>query len=217
MLITDHPLKYGYTLADINELTSAAVHNERFYTYRDHSERMDIAWSAIVEYLYASVEPPTRHDLLREGMDAIGSFFKSEMRHRGIPQDRSRHDFGVNFERYWETFSRPTPSPEERIVERIALAQVWESLTHTARTTFTALAAWEDYGLAAKAVDKTPSQFNSQVCYSRRIFLRLWHDGETPSHPWGHDRRRTKKEVTPRSTAKIIRERRRRAQKKVQE
>jgi hypothetical protein len=217
MLITGYPLKHGYTLADINELTSVAVHNERFHTYRDHAERMDIAWSAIVEYLYASVEPPTRRDLLREGMDAISSFFRSEMRHRGIPQDRSRYDFGVNFERYWETFSRPTPSPEERIVERIALAQVWESLTHTARATFTALAAWGDYELAAKSVDKIPRDFYYQVSYSRRMFLRLWHDGETPSRPWGHDRRRTNKEVTPRSTAKIIRQRRRKARKKVQE
>lgn len=213
ILTRDHALKYGYTLAVIQELTSAAVHNERFNTYRDHAERMDIAWSGIVEYLYASEEPPTRRELMLAGMDAINSFFKTEQRHHGIPQDR-RSDFGVNYEKYWETFSRPTPSPEERVVERIALVQVWEALTPTAKAAFTALAAWEDYELAAKAVNRTPRQFYSQVSYSRRLFLELWHDGELPSQPWGHDRRRTKKEVNPRYTAKIIRQRRRRAEKR---
>jgi hypothetical protein len=211
-LTSDQPLKYGYTLSIIDELTSAAVHNERFYQSRDHTERMELAWSAIVEHLYASEEPPTRHELLFAGMSGIGRHFKEEQRHHGIPQDRSRYDFGVNFERYWETFGRPTPSPENRIVERVALEQIWSALTPTARSTFTALAAWDDYELAAKSVDRTRGQFYSQVSYSRRVFLELWHDGETPSRPWGHDVRRTKRAVTPRSTAKIIRNRQRKTQ-----
>jgi hypothetical protein len=211
-LTNDQPLKYGYTLAIVDELTTAAVHNERFYQSRDHAERMEIAWSAIVEHLYASEGPPTRHELLHAGMSAIGKHFKAEHRHRGIPQDRSRYDFGVNFERYWETFARPTPGPEGRIVEHIALEQIWSVLPPMARSTFTALAAWEDYELAAKSVGKTREQFYSQVSYSRRLFLRLWHEGEIPSRPWGHDRRRTGKAATARSTAQIIRIRHRRAQ-----
>jgi hypothetical protein len=211
-LTSDQPLKYGYTLAIIDELTTAAVHSERFYQSRDHADRIEIAWSAIVEHLYASVEPPTRRELLHAGMSAISRHFKAEDRHRGIPQDRSRYDFGVNFERYWETFGCPTPSPENQIVEHIALEQIWSALTPTVRSTFTALAAWDDYELAAKSVDRTRDQFNSQISYARRLFLRLWHDGETPSRPWGHDRRRTKKAVTPRSTAKIIRNRHRQTQ-----
>jgi hypothetical protein len=170
---------------------------------------MDTAWSAIVEYLYASEERPARRDLLREGMDAIGSYFRSENHHHGIPQDRNRHDFGVNFERYWRTFSGPTHGPEERIIEHIALVQVWEALTPAAKAIFTALAAWEDYELAAEATGGTPREFYSRVSYSRKMFLKLWHDGETPSRPWGHDRRRTKKDASPRHTARIIRQRRR--------
>lgn len=37
--------------------------------------------------------------------------------------------------------------------------------------------------------------------------LATWHDGQTPSRPWGHDRRRHATGVTGRSTAKIIRQR----------
>ncbi|HUY48353.1 MAG TPA: hypothetical protein VMV92_21930, partial [Streptosporangiaceae bacterium] len=63
------------------------------------------------------------------------------------------------------------------------------------------------YHQAAESLSKTPGQFYSQIAYARTKFLASWHDGETPSRPWGHDRRRHATRATGRSTAKIIRQR----------
>jgi len=59
-------------------------------------------------------------------------------------------------------------------------------------------------------VGKTRDQYNSQLSYARRVFLALWHEHETPSRPWGHDRR-SRTHITPRDTARIMRQRRRTA------
>lgn len=208
-LTNDVPLRHGYTLAAINELTLVAVRCELFYRSRNYAERTDLAWSAIVEHLYASEQPPSRRDLIHTGMTAISNWFVSEARTHGVnPSQRGRTtEPGVNFERYWHVFARPTPSPEERIVERLALAQVWHALSPHVRGVFGALAVHGDYHQAAGALSKTPGQFYSQIAYARTLFLALWHDGETPSRPWGHDRRRHRTRVTGRSTAKIIRQR----------
>jgi len=50
----DTPLRHGYTLNSIHELTRTAVRCKQFYRARDRHERIDIAWSAIAEHLYAS-------------------------------------------------------------------------------------------------------------------------------------------------------------------
>jgi hypothetical protein len=209
-LTNDVPLRHGYTLAAVNELTLVAVRCELFYRSRSYAERIDLAWSAIVEHLYASEQPPSRRDLIHTGMTAISNWFVSEARTHGVnPSQRGRTtEPGVNFERYWHVFAHPTPGPEERIVERLALTQVWHTLPSRVRGVFGALAVHDDYHHAAESLSKTPEQFYSQIAYARTKFLALWHDGETPSRPWGRDRRRHSSRVTGRSTAKIIRQRR---------
>ena len=117
---------------------------------------------------------------------------------------------GTNFQKYWHLSTRPADGPEERIVERIALTQIWAALSPRLRDAFTALAVHDDYGRAAAAVGKTRDQYNSQLSYARRVFLALWHEHETPSRPWGHDRR-SRTHLTPRDTARIMRQRRRTA------
>jgi len=59
-------------------------------------------------------------------------------------------------------------------------------------------------------VGKTRDQYNSQISYARRVFLALWHEHETPSRPQGHDRC-SRTHLTPRDTARIMRQRRRTA------
>ena len=208
----DIPLRHGYTLASIHELTLIAVHCELFYRARDCHERVDIAWSAIAEHLYASEQPPSRSDLIHAGMSAIASLFVSEARSHGINvSQRGRTAVpGTNFQKYWHLSARPTDGPEERIVECIALTQIWAALSPRLRDAFTPLAVHNDYGRAAAAVGKTRDQYNSQLSYARRVFLALWHEHETPSRPWGHDRR-SRTHITPRDTARIMRQRRRTA------
>lgn len=172
----DIPLRHGYTLASIHELTLIAVHCELFYRARDYHERVDIAWSAIAEHLYASEQPPSRSDLIHAGMSAIASLFVSEARSHGInTSQRGRTAVpGTNFQKYWHLSTRPTDGPEERIIERIALTQIWVALSPRLRDAFTALAVHDDYGRAAAAVGKTRDQYNSQLSYARRVFLALW-------------------------------------------
>ncbi len=135
----DIPLRHGYTLASIHELTLIAVHCELFYRARDCHERVDIAWSAIAEHLYASEQPPSRSDLIHAGMSAIASLFVSEARSHGINvSQRGRTAVpGTNFQKYWHLSTRPTDGPEERIVERIALTQIWAALSPRLRDAFT--------------------------------------------------------------------------------
>jgi len=208
----DIPLRHGYTLASIRELTLIAVHCELFYRARDYHERVDIAWPAIAEHLYASEQQPSRSDLIHAGMSAIASLFVSEARSHGINvSQRGRTAVpGTNFQKYWHLSTRPANGLEERIVERVALTQIWATLSPRFRDAFTALAVHDDYGRAAAAVGKTAAQYNSQLSYARRVFLALWHEHETPSRPWGHDRRR-RTPLTPRDTARIMRQRRRAA------
>jgi len=160
-LTDDVPLRRGYTLAAIHELALVAVRCEPFYRSRNYTERIDLAWSAIVEHLYASEKPPSRRDLIHTGMTAISNWFVSEARTHGVnPSQRGRTtEPGVNFERYWHVFARPTPSPEERIVEHLALAQVWHTLSPRVRGVFGALAVHGEYHQAAGSLSKTLSSF----------------------------------------------------------
>ena len=121
----DIPLRHGYTLASIHELTLIAVHCELFYRARDYHERVDIAWSAIAEHLYASEQQPSRSDLIHAGMSAIASLFVSGARSHGINvSQRGRTAVpGTNFQKYWHLSTRPANGPEERIVERVALTR----------------------------------------------------------------------------------------------
>jgi hypothetical protein len=50
----------------------------------------------------------------------------------------------------------------------------------------------EDYGKAAAALVKSRHTFATQIGQARRAFRELWYEGETPSRPWGADRRATK-------------------------
>lgn len=207
----DVPLRHGYTMTRIYELALIAVRCERWYRHRDFHERSDIAWSAIAEHLYAADQVPSRSDLIRAGMLAIGAHYDKNWAQYGIyPKDRYA-ETGVNFERYWAIAGRPTPSPEERVVERAALQQIWHELTCGQREALTALAVYDDYGRAAEALGKRRATFNAQVSVARQAFLALWHEGERPSRPWGHDRRRDGS-IRQHNVTTVIKRRRKRQQ-----
>ena len=88
------------------------------------------------------------------------------------------------------TASRPTPSPEERVTDRVALAQIWPQLRPVHREVLAALAAHDDYGKAAAALGKSRKTFTTQVSQARRAFLDY---GTRARHPpgLGIDRRPT--------------------------
>lgn len=184
-----HTLRHGYNLADLDRLTRAAL-KRGWGTGYDNQTRYEVAWSAIVERLYVAPEsdPPAPSDLIFAGQDGISRFVTDEMRHNGrAPGDgltRQRPRFAA----FWER--RPTSGdPAARVVDRVALWQIWDQLTYTQRLVLSALAAHGDYQTAADALGKTYSTFQSHVHLARKQFFRLWHEHEEPSGVWGADRR----------------------------
>lgn len=73
------------------------------------------------------------------------------------------------------------------MIDRVALAQIWPRLRPEHRQVLTALTAYDDYGLAAEALGISRAWFTNRISAARREFLRLWHEGESPSRQWAHD------------------------------
>jgi Helix-turn-helix domain len=187
----DAELRHGYTIAEVSRLSMRAVRRERWHQAADFDDRLEVAWHAIIEHIYTAAEPPAERDVMYAGWRAIGELVSSDYQFRGHNRQDRYAGTIAGFERYWWTTARATPGPEERVTERVALGQIWPLLRPLHREVLTALAAHEDYGLAAAALGKSRKTFTTQVGEARRAFLELWHQGEAPSRPWGYDRRRT--------------------------
>jgi hypothetical protein len=85
--------------------------------------------------------------------------------------------------------SLPASGPEERATEYLALAQIWARLRPKDRELLAAMAEHEDYAKAAAALGKPRHTYATEIGRARKAFREQWHQGETPSRPWGADRR----------------------------
>jgi helix-turn-helix protein len=204
-------LRHGYTLAHLNELAVRAVRVQRFNRQVDFTVRVEIAWSAIAESLYAADEPPAPDDLIRAAWAAIGDDTDRTYRAHGWNTHDRYAGITSRFQQYWAGVGI-TRSPEEPIVERITLSQIWPRLSPSHRQLLLAMAVYEDYGRAAEALQKSRKSFTTQLSQARRAFLALWHDGEQPSRPWGYDRRASADSTDRHSRTYVIRVRQRRRQ-----
>jgi hypothetical protein len=208
----EEELRHGYTLANLNDLAVQAVRLGRFNRQVDFTVRVEIAWSAMAETLYAADEPPAAADLVRAAWAAISDDTDRTLRTHGW----STHDryAGVTnrFQQYWVGLGHQSRSPEEPIVERVALAQIWPRLRPSHRELLLAMAVHEDQGRAAQALGKSRQSFTTQLGEARRAFLLLWHHGEQPSRPWGMDRRKTAGSTDRHAATYVIRQRERRRQ-----
>jgi DNA-binding CsgD family transcriptional regulator len=186
---TSAELRHGYLLEDLQQIARTAAHTA-WAKSSDFDDRFEAAWSGVVDHLYSAREAPSRHDLMRAGWDAVGRYVAGELHHHGRPRDGSFHATGTRFQAFWWSQSEPTPSPEGRVVERTALAQILPRLTPRQREALFALAAHDDYALAAQALGMSYRSFYTQIWNARRRFLELWHEGEEPSHLWVADHRK---------------------------
>jgi hypothetical protein len=185
-------LRHGYTLARLDQLTRLAV-GRCGPMASDYCDRRDIAWSALAEALYSATTPPTHHDLIRAGQRAVWDSVTANLRHDGYAghQVGSGPGSSPSFQLFWMEHSAPTPSPERRIVERLALAQIMPLLTPRQRDVITALAAHGDYQLGADAIGLTRNAFVAIASDARSRFRAWWHEGEAPSGHWRRDIRRS--------------------------
>jgi hypothetical protein len=203
-------LRHGYTLSQVAALSVYAVRRQLWHQAADFDERLEIAWHAIVEHIYASEQPPAPRDVIRAGWKAIGDDVARAQRFYGLDSHDRYAGTTAGFERYWWFAARPAPGPEDRVTERAALAQIWPRLRPAHREVLAALAAHGDYGLAAQSLGRSYKIFTFAVSQARREFLALWHEGETPSRPWGQDRRISDTDRHS-ITSRTIRRRRQRA------
>jgi hypothetical protein len=187
----DVELRYGYSMAQLHSLAVFAVRHRRFIHTVNFDDCLGTAWSAMAEHLYTSPTPPHEGELLRVGWRAISDWAGHDARSRG--QDTHDRYAGTtrSFAQYWRTVAGHATGPEDRVVDRVALWQIWARLGPRHREALAALAVHEDFGRAAEALGKSRGTFKNQVGQARQEFLRLWHDGEQPSRLWGRDRRRS--------------------------
>lgn len=188
MMPADVEVAHGYTLRDLDQMTHAAMKADRSMAM-DYADRRDIAWSAIAEALCAAPHWPKRSTLIQAGWQAIYRAVREEYRQHGYA-DRaweSGHATAPRFVQFW--FPTVTPSPEERIVERLAAHQVLDTLTPVYRDAVVALAVHQDYRLAAQALDVKDSAYRVRISTARRRMLAHWFEGETPQKVRRTDRR----------------------------
>lgn len=186
-------VRHGYTLGQIDKLVRVGVLRNSWYYACDADERYAAGWHAAVELLYTADVPPLPRDLVHAAWYAADRVTLRAQEQRGVPRSRGeaytgRDDY-PRFHAYWNTISRHTGSPEEPIVERLALEQILPRLSEAHRGALHALAAEGDYQAAADALGLTYNTFCTQVRKARLHFARLWLEGETPGGRW-RDRRK---------------------------
>lgn len=176
---------WGYTLADLDSLTRSAL--SRGWGLRiGQPTRYELVWSAIAEALCAAQERPEPGELVRAGWAGLNEYLADERHHWGVTRDGIMRP---SFFLYWDEVVRNSRSPEGPVVERLALAQIWGRLRADEAEALIALAAYGEYQPAADALGLKYYTFCARVRRGRERFLRLWHEGETPSRMWGRDRR----------------------------
>jgi hypothetical protein len=187
----DVELRWGYALGDLQRIARGAARGARGMA-ADFDDLYAEAFGAAAEVLYSVEERPTERDVFHGAQVALDALAHKNKSYRGIATqpDGAWGSAGSapKFAAYWWDGARPTPSPEDRIVDRIALAQILPTLSDRQREAIAALATFDDHK-AAKAALGNPSWYGSYLSLGRRYFLSLWHEGEEPSAIWGVDRR----------------------------
>jgi hypothetical protein len=178
--MADAILAHGYTLAQVHHMAKTSVNMAGAYA-SDYLDRLDAAYGAIIVHLYEAPHWPTRHQLQQAGATAVSRMVETDLRQRGYRRGNGYNGAGSapRFAAYWNTHL-VEPSPENRIVERVAVAQVLPCLFPRESQAIAALAATDDYQAAADLLGTRYSTFCENVTRARRRVAALWHEGETP-------------------------------------
>ena len=201
-------LRFGYTLTDLHILAGYAARDCWWAARLPWQERLDVALSALAEHLYSCTEAPTGRQLRTKAWTALSLRLRQELRHHGVDPDTGQIRTG--FLRFWNATT--TASPEHEIVERQALAQIWQKLPDTLRAALEALAEGElyddPYGHAAQVLGVPRAVAATRISRARALFLAWWHEHEEPSRLYSRHRPR-RAGVPPRPATRSITERER--------
>lgn len=180
MSAVNSQVRHGYTLRDIDAFTRTAFAISRWHTAADADERYAVMRLAIVEHILTAPETPTRSDLLRSATAAADAHVRAELHHHGWDTRNYAAGSGAmhRFQTYW---SPPCRDPfADRVVDRVALTQIWPQIAPRHRDVLRILAATGDHGAAAEALGLTQSGYASRLRKARASARALWHEGETP-------------------------------------
>jgi hypothetical protein len=171
---------HGWTLSELDRIAAHVIRiNMSWWPAGDRRDQHDIAWEGIAERLCSASSRPSRQDLIEAGRAALTREVKDHARHHGAGSHNGIPNAGARFAAWWHSASAE-PSPEAPVVERIAVGQVLAALTPRQRDALSALALYDDYRLAAKALGIRPQTFRALLGRARAEFYRLWFEPETP-------------------------------------
>jgi hypothetical protein len=176
----------GYTFAELRRIANRATVYCRWGDRFPFTERFEIAWAGMVDFLTGCDIPPQPFEVYRAAQRAIGSASESELREHGMRHGPDGLYATPRFEVYWTP--KPAPAADTTVVDRIAMWQIWATLRPLHKMVFLALAAHNDYARAAEAVGYPYGSFSSLICQARAEFLARWHEGEEPSRIWATDK-----------------------------
>ncbi len=110
---TAYELRHGFSIADIDHIARSAARNAGAYA-SDFAERYDLAYTAIVETLYAADEPPTEHELFATGRNAIWRDVYAANHLQGLTAAPGGGTRVIpSYERFWRHHAAHIPSPED--------------------------------------------------------------------------------------------------------
>lgn len=184
------PLRHGYTPRDLDRLARRSILMDR-WPAADIDERYDRVLHAITVTVLTADDPPDPRELVRLGLRASNRHVELEMRHSGWTPTGGMGS-APGYLRHWQATGR-TPW-DERVVERIALTQIWRHLTLAQRQALWVLADLGDYQATAQALDLAWPALAGRLHKARRTVYALWHEHETQPR-----RRRRDKRVLTRS------------------
>lgn len=172
----DLPIRHGYRIDDVRKLAVRAAASHYTSRVLPHDERVDVAWYAIVEHLYTAEQYPSPTHLGHIAQVAISRATQNGDHHAGI--DRRNNRTMPRFAAYWS--QRVTGSPEEGIVERLALAQVLQLVSAGEAEALVALATLDTQAAAADALGLTMRGLQSRLARGRQVIYAAWFEGEVP-------------------------------------
>lgn len=182
---SDLPVLHGYTVRDLDRMSlHAATAGAGRLGYELH-EAADLAWSAMAEALVLADEPPAGGDLIGIGRRAIYRGSEQDARHHGVARDRLR--WRATFVTYW---LRPVePTPEELVVDRLALAQILPALERRQIQALWALALHGTHQAACAALDLSLSAYEVRLRRARTAVRAAWFAPDPDPGHRGRDRR----------------------------
>lgn len=171
-------VKHGLTLDNLDHLSRLAVLRCRSH-YLSPGDLYMLAYEAITVAVLEAETAPDNAGLIEAGQRGILRESSAQVHHHGM-YSADRTASAPRFTSYWRHIAGATPSAEERIIERVALSQIWPLLTDGERDALSALAVTGTRAAAAQALKITTGTLNQRLRGARVRAHRLWHEHETP-------------------------------------